>query len=184
MNLISDKAIIEEGAQIGDNVSIAPFTFVSSKAIIGDGTTIAQGACIYGKTTIGKNNRIFSHAVIGSAPQDLKYNGEDVELTGYSYFHEKLVDWMLNQINVQEDFGPLEPLNEYIHACDNPSEAIISIGAKRYTEFGKKTFLKPNDESVVIVYNHTKISSADVLESVKTSKYNNENMSVLAQKVI
>ena len=25
--------------------------------------------------------------------------GEDVELTGYSYFHEKLVDWMLNQIN-------------------------------------------------------------------------------------
>lgn len=80
MNLISDKAIIEEGAQIGDNVSIAPFAFVSSKAIIGDGTTIAQCACIYGKTTIGKNNRIFSHAVIGSAPQDLKYNGEDVEL--------------------------------------------------------------------------------------------------------
>jgi len=110
--------------------------------------------------------------------------GEDVELTGYSYFHEKLVDWMLNQINTQEDFGPLEPLSEYIHACDNPSEAIISIGATRYTEFGEKTFLKPNDESIVIVYNHTKINSADVLESVKASKYDNENMSVLAQKVI
>ncbi|MCD6191450.1 MAG: hypothetical protein J7K14_07960 [Sulfurimonas sp.] len=110
--------------------------------------------------------------------------GEDVELTGYSYFHEKLVDWILNQINTQENFGPLEPLNEYIHACDNPPEAIISIGATRYTEFGEKTFLKPNDESIVIVYNHTKISSEDVLESVKTSKYDNENMSVLAQKVI
>jgi len=110
--------------------------------------------------------------------------GEDVELTGYSYFHEKLVDWMLNQINTQENFGPLEPLNEYIHACDNPSEAIISIGATRYTEFGEKTFLKPNDESIVIVYNHTKVSSADILELVKASKYDNENMSVLAQKVI
>ncbi len=110
--------------------------------------------------------------------------GEDVELTGYSYFHEKLVDWMLNQINTQENFGPLEPLNEYIHACDNPSEAIISIGATRYTAFGEKTFLKPNDESIVIVYNNTKVSSAEVLESVKSSKYNNENMSVLAQKVI
>ena len=110
--------------------------------------------------------------------------GEDVELTGYSYFHEKLVDWMLNQINTQEDFGPLEPLNEYIHACDNPSEAIISIGATRYTEFGEKTFLQAGDESIVIVYNHTKISSADVLESVKVSKYDNERMSVLAQKVI
>ncbi len=110
--------------------------------------------------------------------------GEDVELTGYSYFHEKLVDWMLNQINTQEDFGPLEPINEYIHACDNPSEAIISIGATRYTAFGEKTFLKPNDESIVIVYNHTKISSEDVLESVKASEYDNGNMSVLAQKVI
>jgi len=80
MSMISAQAIIEEGAQIGENVSIAPFAFVSSEAIIGEGTSIAQGACIYGKTTIGKNNRIFSHAVIGSVPQDLKYNGEEVEL--------------------------------------------------------------------------------------------------------
>ena len=77
---ISPLAIIEEGAQIGEDVSIAPYVFVSAQASIGDGTTIAQGTCIYGKTTIGKNNRIFSHSVIGSAPQDLKYNGEDVEL--------------------------------------------------------------------------------------------------------
>ena len=110
--------------------------------------------------------------------------GEDVELTGYSYFHEKLVDWMLNQINVQENFGPLEPINEYIHACDNPEEAIISIGATRYTKFGEKTFLQAGDESIVIVYNHTKVNSADVLESVKTSKYDNSTMSVLAQKVL
>ena len=110
--------------------------------------------------------------------------GEDVELTGYSYFHEKLVAWMLNQINVQENFGPLEPLNEYIHACDNPKEAIISIGATRYTEYGEKTFLKAGDESIVIIYNHTKVNSSEVLESVKASKYNTENMSVLAQKVL
>ena len=110
--------------------------------------------------------------------------GEDVEITGYSYFHEKLTDWILNQINTQEDFGPLEPLSEYIHACDNPSEAIISIGATRYTEYGEKTFLKAGDESIVIVYDRTKVSSDDVLQSVKASHYNNENMSVLAQKVL
>ncbi len=77
---ISPLAIIEEGAVIGKNVSIAPYCFISKDSIIGDDTTIAQGACIYGKTTIGKKNRIFSHAVIGSIPQDLKYNGEEVEL--------------------------------------------------------------------------------------------------------
>ena len=110
--------------------------------------------------------------------------GEDVELTGYSYFHEKLTDWILNQINTQENFGPLEPLSEYIHACDNPKEAIISIGATRYTEYGEKTFLKAGDESIVIVYDKTKVSLADVLEMVKKSSYDHTNMSVLAQKVL
>jgi len=80
MSMISKLAIIEDGAQIAENVSIAPYCFISSQAVIGEGTSIAQGACIYGKTTIGKDNRIFSHAVIGSVPQDLKYNGEEVEL--------------------------------------------------------------------------------------------------------
>jgi len=80
MSKISPQAIIEDGAKIGENVEIGAFCFISSESTIGDGTTIAQGACIYGKTTIGKNNRIFSHAVIGSIPQDLKFNGEDVEL--------------------------------------------------------------------------------------------------------
>jgi len=77
---ISELAVIEEGAVIGEDVEIAPFCFISKNAVIGEGTTIAQNSCIYGKTTIGKNNRIFSHAVIGSIPQDLKFNGEDVEL--------------------------------------------------------------------------------------------------------
>ena len=78
--MISPLAIIEDGAQIGENVEIAAYCFISSEAKIGDGTTIAHGSCIYGKTTIGKNNRIFSHAVLGSIPQDLKFHGEDVEL--------------------------------------------------------------------------------------------------------
>jgi len=77
---ISPQAIIEDGAVIGENVEISAFCFISKDATIGDGTTIAHNTCIYGKTTIGKNNKIFSHATIGSIPQDLKFNGEDVEL--------------------------------------------------------------------------------------------------------
>ena len=78
--MISPLAIIEEGAHIGKNVDIAPHVFISKDATIGDNTTIAQGACIYGNTTIGRNNKIFSYAVLGSIPQDLKYDGEPVEL--------------------------------------------------------------------------------------------------------
>jgi len=80
MSTISLLAVIEEGASIAENVTIAPFCFISSETTIGEGTVIDQGACIYGKTTIGKHNHIFSHAVLGSIPQDLKFHGEDVEL--------------------------------------------------------------------------------------------------------
>ena len=110
--------------------------------------------------------------------------GEDVELNGYSYFHEKLLDWMRNQINTQKDFGPLEPLSEYISTCKEPKEAVISIGATRYTPYGESTFLKAGDEVIIVVYNAKKALHVEVLESVKNSNYNNETMSVLAQKVI
>jgi UDP-N-acetylglucosamine acyltransferase len=80
MNKISPLAVIEEGALIGEDVEIGPFCFISAQSTIGKGTKIAASACIYGKTTIGENNTIFSHAVLGSIPQDLKYAGEEVEL--------------------------------------------------------------------------------------------------------
>ena len=80
MPKIHPTAIIEDGALIAAGAEIGPFCFVSAKAKIDQGTKIAQGAHIYGNTTIGKNNEIFSHAVIGSIPQDLKYAGEEVEL--------------------------------------------------------------------------------------------------------
>jgi hypothetical protein len=115
---------------------------------------------------------------------EIKAYGENVELNGYSYFYEELTDWMLNQINTQEDFGPLETLSEYISACNNPKEAIISIGATRYTEYGEHTFLKLKDEVIVVVYNREKTSHETVLNAVKNSSYDATTMSVLAQKVI
>ncbi len=80
MSNIHSTAIIEDGAKIGNNVTIGPFVVVSSKAIIGNNVTIDAHATIYNKTTIGDGTHIFSHAVVGSIPQDLKYAGEDVEL--------------------------------------------------------------------------------------------------------
>ena len=80
MNNIHKTAIIEEGAILGDNITIGAFTIIGKDVKIGDGTIIDSHTVIEGKTTIGKNNHIFSHAAIGTIPQDLKFNGEDVEL--------------------------------------------------------------------------------------------------------
>ena len=77
---IHPTAIVEEGAVLGDDVTVGPFAYIGPKVTIGDGTTVASHAVIEGNTTIGKHNRIFSHAAVGTIPQDLKYDGEDSEL--------------------------------------------------------------------------------------------------------
>ena len=77
---IHPTAIIEEGAILGKNVSIGPFVYIGAKVTIGNETTVASHTVIEGKTSIGRNNRIFSHSAIGTIPQDLKFDGEDVEL--------------------------------------------------------------------------------------------------------
>jgi len=80
MSNIHPSAVIEDGAILGDNVSVGPFAYIGRQVIIGNHTTVASHAVIEGRTTIGKSNRIFSHSAIGTIPQDLKFNGEDVEL--------------------------------------------------------------------------------------------------------
>ncbi|BBG66257.1 acyl-[acyl-carrier-protein]--UDP-N-acetylglucosamine O-acyltransferase [Hydrogenimonas sp.] len=77
---ISPLAVVEEGALLGEGVEVGPFAYISAGAKIGDRTTIGQCARIEGDTTIGEDCRIFSHAVVGSIPQDLKFHGEDVRL--------------------------------------------------------------------------------------------------------
>jgi len=77
---IHKTAVIEDGAKIGHNVTIGAFSYIGGNVTIGDDSVIGTHTLIEGNTTIGKGNHIFSHAVIGSIPQDLKYAGEKVEL--------------------------------------------------------------------------------------------------------
>ncbi len=80
MSNIHKTAIIEDGAKVASNVTIGAFTIIGSQVSIDEGTSIGSHCIIEGKTTIGKNNTIFSHAALGTIPQDLKFDGEDVEL--------------------------------------------------------------------------------------------------------
>ena len=114
----------------------------------------------------------------------LQQYGENVELDGYSYFYEKLIEWMSNQLNTQEDFGPLEALSQYIADCNYPSKALISIGATRYTSYGENTFLNNGDEVIILVYNSQKLSLDDIINAINNENYDNKTMSVLSQKVI
>jgi UDP-N-acetylglucosamine acyltransferase len=80
MAQIDPTAIVEDGAIIEDDVVIGPYCIVSKDVKIGSGTVLKSHVVVEGNTTIGKNNRIFPFAVLGTIPQDLKYAGEETYL--------------------------------------------------------------------------------------------------------
>ena len=80
MQNIHQSAIIEDGATIEDGVTIGAFCYISKEATIKSGVRLDNGVMIYGDTTIGEGTHIYSHAVIGSDPQDISYAGEATKL--------------------------------------------------------------------------------------------------------
>jgi len=77
---IDEKAVVSPKAELGDNVWIGPFAVVEENVQIGENSVIAPGAHIAPGTRIGKNVRVFTGAVLGTVPQDLKFGGEETTL--------------------------------------------------------------------------------------------------------
>lgn len=80
MSNIHPTAIIEEGAQIADSASIGPFCIIGAGATIGENVVLKSHVVVEGKTNIGEGTRVFPFASLGTAPQDLKYAGEETQL--------------------------------------------------------------------------------------------------------
>lgn len=75
--MISPQAFVHPNAKIGNNVTVSPFAYIDDNVEIGDNTWIGPNATIFSHSRIGKNVKVFSGAVIGAVPQDLKFKGED-----------------------------------------------------------------------------------------------------------
>lgn len=75
-NDIHPTAIIETGAELGENVRIGPYCVVGKDVTINSGVELISHVVVSGNTTLGENTRIFPFASIGHEPQDLKYQGE------------------------------------------------------------------------------------------------------------
>ena len=76
MTDIHATAIVEDGAQLGENVTIGPYCVVGPEVELEDGVDLLSHVVINGRTAVGSNTRIFPFASIGLSPQDLKYKGE------------------------------------------------------------------------------------------------------------
>ena len=80
MSQVHPTALVDPAARLADDVEVGAFSIVGPKVTIGPGSRIGPHVVVTGRTTIGRNTRIFQFASIGEEPQDKKYDGEDTEL--------------------------------------------------------------------------------------------------------
>ena len=73
---IHPTAIIQDGAELDEDVSIGPYCIVGGNVKIGKGTRLLSNVIIEGETGIGESCTIYPFTSIGLSPQDFKYKDE------------------------------------------------------------------------------------------------------------
>lgn len=77
---IHPTAIVDETAEIGRGVTIGPYSIIGPGVVVGDGTRIGPHVLLDRDVTTGIDCVFHKGAVLGSDPQDLKYEGEATRL--------------------------------------------------------------------------------------------------------
>lgn len=76
MSNIHPSAVIEPGAQVDASAKVGPFCVVGPQVVLGPEVELKSHVVVTGQTEVGQGTVIFSFAVIGEIPQDLKFKGE------------------------------------------------------------------------------------------------------------
>jgi len=72
---IHPAAFVDPAAELGVEVEVGPGAVIGPEVRVGDRTRIGAHALLTGWTRIGRDCRIHHAAVLGSPPQDLKFQG-------------------------------------------------------------------------------------------------------------
>lgn len=74
---IHKTALVDSKAKLGKNVSVGPYSIINGNVTLGDDCQVGSHCVLTGRTMIGKHCQFFTGAVIGSIPQDKKYNDHE-----------------------------------------------------------------------------------------------------------
>lgn len=148
MTNIHPTAVVSSSAELEENVEIGPYSVVHSDVHIGSGTSIGSHSVIHSYVNIGDRNQVADHVVLGGAPQDISYHGEEtwLEIGNDNIFREFCSVHRAN--NNQEvtkiGDGCYLMCNTHVgHNCILGNEVIITAfaGLSGHVEVGNKAIL-------------------------------------------
>ena len=118
---IHPTAVVHPSARLGHNVTIGPHSVIGRDVSIGPDCVVGSSVLIEGRTAIGRNNRFFHGAAIGSEPQDKKFVGETsyVEIGDNNDFREFCTVHAATGEGEKTRIGDNNLLMAYVHVAHN-----------------------------------------------------------------
>jgi len=79
------------------------------------------------------------------------YN-ELCEMAEYMTFYGPLLKWLKDSLNDQKKDGPLDDLRHMLAIAGHPKQAIVSVGATKYTKFAETNYLSDGDIYTIALF--------------------------------
>lgn len=118
MPKIHASAVVSPNATIAEDVVIEAHCVIEDNVEIGAGTHIMSGTVIHSGTTMGKDNVVHPHVVLGGSPQDKGYHGENTRLImGDSNTVREFVT--INRGTTKENGETIVGNNNFFMACSH-----------------------------------------------------------------
>lgn len=165
---IHPTANIEEGAVIGNNVSIGANCHIGSKVVIGDNTIVLPNCCFYGRVTLGEGCYIKPGVVLGGpgfgfefdeqgAPIHFPHNGEIIIGNNVMIGSNSTIDRATIDATIIEDNVKIDNLVQIAHNCHIGKNSLIIGGAMigGGVSIGESSWIAPN----VTILQQVKIGS-------------------------
>jgi UDP-N-acetylglucosamine acyltransferase len=149
--MIHPTAIIDPQAQVHSSVRVGPFAVIDANVTVGPECVIGAHVHLAGHTTIGAKNRFYTGAVIGEAPQDIRYRDEPTRLRvgDGNVFREHVTVHRSNSLTEDTVIGSNNFLMANCHVGHNAqvgSNIIIANGALLggHVTVGDRVFISGN----------------------------------------
>ena len=148
---IHPTAVIDSQAEIHAEVEVGPYVVIQGPVKIGRGTRIMAHAVVTGWTEIGEDNEVHPGAVLGDAPQDMAYRGEETYLRigNQNSFREHVQihrGTTAGSATVIGDRNYLMGSAHVAHNCRLGNEIVLANGVLLggYVEIGDRAFISGN----------------------------------------
>jgi UDP-N-acetylglucosamine acyltransferase len=149
--MIHPTAIVHPRAQIDSSVEVGPYAVIDEHVQLGAGCKVGPHAYITGHTVVGANNAFHVAAVIGEAPQDLKYKNDPtcLRIGDDNIFREQVTVHRSNKMEADTVVGSNNffMANSHVgHNCVIGNHVIIVNGAllAGHVEVQDRAFISGN----------------------------------------